>query len=201
MTHFPTISYTSISGIPTLSYGPKAWKSNPLSWRSLPVQSIIREYPQGFEAISVLHDIDLFHLCLSSLSCLSNRVLRKSWWNDFQQKKQRMRLDVFFFRTKTGSLTCVWWVSLTERLQTGAVSLQKSTIVWLFQDLGKLPSQLAKHRFNHKAAVILACVESVSNRVIELFLLYSFFVLLSSQLSWRTRAETLATQTTGPTVI
>ena len=77
-----------------------------------------------------------------------------------------MRLDVFFFRTKTGSLTCVWWVSLTERLQTGAVSLQKPTIVWLFQDLGKLPSQLAKHRFNHKAAVILACVESVSNRVI-----------------------------------
>ena len=77
-----------------------------------------------------------------------------------------MRLDVFFFRTKTGSLTCVWWVSLTERLQTGAVSLQKPTIIWLFQDLGKLPSRLAKHRFNHKAAVILACVESVSNRVI-----------------------------------
>ena len=77
-----------------------------------------------------------------------------------------MRLDVFFFRTKTGSLACVWWVSLTERLQTGAVSLQKPTIIWLFQDLGKLPSRLAKHRFNHKAAVILACVESVSNRVI-----------------------------------
>ena len=82
------------------------------------------------------------------------------------EKKQRMRLDVFFFGTKTGSLTCVWWVSLTERLQTGAVSLQKPTIIWLFQDLGKLPSQLAKHRFNHKAAVILACVASVSNRVI-----------------------------------
>ena len=81
-----------------------------------------------------------------------------------------MRLDVFFFRTKTGSLTCVWWVSLTERLQTGAVSLQKPTILWLFQDLGKLPSQLAKHRFNHKTAVILACVESVSNRVIELII-------------------------------
>ena len=77
-----------------------------------------------------------------------------------------MRLDVFFFRTKTGSLTCVWWVSLTERLQTGAVSLQKPTIIWLFQDLGKLPSRLAKHRFTHKAAVILARVESVSNRVI-----------------------------------
>ena len=79
-----------------------------------------------------------------------------------------MLLDVFFFRTKlkTGSLTCVWWVSLTERLQTGAVSLQKPTIIWLFQDLGKLPSRLAKHRFNRKAAVILACVESVSNRVI-----------------------------------
>lgn len=46
----------------------------------------------------------------------------------------------------TGSLTCFWWVSLTERLQTSAVSLQKPTIIWLFQDLGKLPSQLAKHR-------------------------------------------------------
>ena len=112
-----------------------------------------------------------------------------------------MRLDVFFFRTKTGSLACVWWVSLTERLQTGAVSLQKPTIIWLFQDLGKLPSRLAKHRFNHKAAVILACVESVSNRVIarkrakKRCLLplpsHSFFVLLSSQLSRRTRAKRL----------
>ena len=92
-----------------------------------------------------------------------------------------MRLDVFFFRTKTGSLTCVWWVLLTERLQTGAVSLQKPTIVWLFQDLRKLPSQLAKHRFNNKAAVILACVESVSNRagywVIPLIFLFCFAVV------------------------
>ena len=92
-------------------------------------------------------------------------VLRKSWWNDFQQKKQRMRLDVFLFWTKASSLTCVWWVSLTERLQTGAVSLQKPTIM-----TGSRSWQthiwLAKHRFNHKAAVILACVESVSNRVI-----------------------------------
>ena len=75
-------------------------------------------------------------------------------------------LIFFFFRTKAGSLTCVWWVSLTERLQTVAVSLQKPTIIWLFQDLGKLPSQLAEHRLNHKAAVILACVASVSNRVV-----------------------------------
>ena len=56
-------------------------------------------------------------------------------------------------------------VSLTERPQTVAVSLQKPTIIWLFQDLGKLPSQLAKHWLNHNAAVILACVASVSNRV------------------------------------
>ena len=203
MTHFPTISYTSISEIPTLSYGPKAWKSNPLSWRSLPVQVIIGSTPRDLKPfqfyMTLICFISVCHLYPVYLLKQGPQEILMKWFPT--KETTGMRLDVFFFRTKTGSLTCVWWVSLTERLQTGAVSLQKPTIVWLFQDLGKLPSQLAKHRFNHKAAVILACVESVSNRVIELFLLYSFFVLLSSQLSWRTRAETLATQATGPTVI
>ena len=35
--------------IPTVSYGPKAWKSNPLSWRSLPVQVIIGSTPRDLK--------------------------------------------------------------------------------------------------------------------------------------------------------
>ena len=34
---------------PYLSYGPKAWKSNPLSWRSLPVQVIIGSTPRDLK--------------------------------------------------------------------------------------------------------------------------------------------------------
>ena len=198
MTHFPTISYTLISEIPTLSYGPKAWKSNPLSWRSLPVQVIIGSTPcrdlKSFQFYMTL-------ICFISVCHLYPVYLTGSSGNLDEMISNKRNNVCGLMCFSSGRRLVVWLVfggvSLTERLQTGAVSLQKPTIVWLFQDLGKLPSQLAKHQFNHKDAVILACVESVSNRVIELFLLYSFFVLLSSQLSWRTRAETLATQATG----